>query len=228
MTILTDEQQSFVGTIGRRDMAAYRASLRGVMGVYLDGHASLQEGFVGNHALQFGKRPLGIHGIGLPLLDGDALGAFPVLLPRMRPPFGPLSNIGQMFQADEAVGVPGHDAFGDHMIGVGFQPSLSSTDRHQSPCSRTSAFFLQTLSQSRIMVRFGNNLFPRMERTASLRITGHGQIAHTYVYADHTGMGVRGSSSRLNFQGDQQVKLLVGFVIPEQRQGPCLFARLSE
>src|SRR5258707_1143599 len=31
-----------------------------------------------------------------------------------------------------------------------------------------------------------------------------------------------------SFHTGKQVELFVGFVIPEQRQGPCLFARLSE
>ncbi len=108
------------------------------------------------------------------------------------------------------------------MIGILLQPSLSSANRHQSPGCGASAFFLKTLSQSRVMVRFGNHLFPCMERTVSLGVAGHGQITHTYVHAGHTGMCLRRGISRLNFQGDQQVKLLVGFVIPEQRSPDVL------
>ena len=56
-------------------------------------------------------------------------------------PLGSLSDVCQIFQTDQTVGVPGHDAFGDHMIGVLLQPSLSSADRPKATGCRTSAFF---------------------------------------------------------------------------------------
>jgi hypothetical protein len=80
------------------------------------------------------------------------------------------------------VGVRIHDAFGDHVIGVSFQPpirgaqpSLSSADRHQATGRSTSAFFLQTLPQSRVMIGFGDHALSRMESTLSSGGSGHGQ-----------------------------------------------------
>ncbi len=52
MTVLTDEEQARLRTIGITGMSTHRASLARIVGVYLDGHACVQEGFVGNHALQ--------------------------------------------------------------------------------------------------------------------------------------------------------------------------------
>ena len=43
------------------------------------------------------------------------------------------------------------------MIGVLLQPSLSSADRHKAARRGTSAFLLKTLSQSCVMVGFGND-----------------------------------------------------------------------
>ncbi len=148
MTVLTDEQQAFVGAVGLRGMPTHRAGLAGIVGIDVDGHASGQEGFVGNHAMQFSKGPLGVGGIGLALLPA---GLFACLA------LGSFSDVGQVFQADEAVGVLVYDAFGNDMIGILLQPSLPSTHRDESPYRGTGAFLLQTLSQTRIMVGFGSN-----------------------------------------------------------------------
>ncbi len=138
MTVLTDKHQAMVRPIGITGMSTHRASLARVVGIHLDGHAPAQEGFVGNHALQLGKRPLGVGSVGLPLLLGRFLA---MLAP------GSLSDVCQVLQPDKTTWVSGHDGLSDHMIGVGFQPSLSSTDDDQSSRGGTSAFLLQTLSQ---------------------------------------------------------------------------------
>ena len=101
MAVLTDEQQAFVGPIAITGMSAHRAGFARVVCVYLDGHRTMQKRFVGNHALQFSKRPLGGGGIGTPLL----LRRFLALLA-----MDSISDISQVLQSDEAVWVPRHDA----------------------------------------------------------------------------------------------------------------------
>ncbi len=148
MTVLADEEQALVGPISIRGMPAHRARLARIVSVYLNRHATRKQGFVGNHAVQFSKSPLRVSGIGLPLF----LRGFLALLAA-----GTLSDVCQVLQADEALWVLVYDALGNDMIGVLLQPSLPSTDGDESPRCGTGAFLLQTLSQSRIMVGFGDN-----------------------------------------------------------------------
>src|SRR5947209_18052635 len=174
MTVLTDKEQSLLGAVGISGMSTDGASLAGVVGIDFDGHVPLQEGFVGNHALQLGKTPFGVGCIRTSLLFARFLATFALC---------PFSNICQVLQADEAVGVLSHDALGDHMIGVGFQPSLSSADRHKAAGGGTSAFLLQTPSQSRIMVGFGNHTFAALEGWFPSGRGSNRQIAHPYINA---------------------------------------------
>src|SRR5437588_3138582 len=120
MAVLTDEQQALVGPIAITGMSAHRAGFARVVCVYLDGHRTMQKRFVGNHAVQFSKRPFGVGSIGLPLLLARFLAS------------GSLPNVGQIFQSNETVGGSRHDALGDQMIGVSFRPSLSSANRHKT------------------------------------------------------------------------------------------------
>src|SRR6266704_4389210 len=168
MTMLADKQESFVGAVRSAGMPAHGTCLARIMGVYLDCHRPVQEGFVGNHAMQFSKGPFGVDSIGTPLLLARLLAALA---------FGPFSNVCQLFQPNQTVRMAGHDALGDDMIGVLLQPSLSSANHDQPPCGRTSAFLLKTLSQSRIMIGFGNNVLPRVEGPISHGGSGHGQVA---------------------------------------------------
>src|SRR6266699_3055002 len=140
-------QETLMGTVPRTEMSTHRARLRSIVGVYLDRHRTVQESFIGNHAMQFGKRPLGLSSVGFPLFLAHLFALST---------FRSLSNVFQLLQADQAVRVSDHDAFGDHMIRVLLQPSLPSTNDHQSPGSRTGAFLLQALSQSRSMISFMN------------------------------------------------------------------------
>src|SRR6266702_2182953 len=206
MTVLTDEQQAFVGAVGLTGMPTHRAGFAGIVGIDFDGHASGQEGFVGNHALQFSKGPFGVGCIGLALLPAG-LFAFLALYSS--------SDVCQVFQADEAVRVLVYDAFGHDMIGILLQPSLPSTQSDESPCRGTGAFLLKTLSQTRIMVGFGNHALSRMKRARSLGGRGDGQIAHPDIHSSHTAMGVGGGVCYRNFQGDEQIELLLGLIIPE-------------
>src|SRR6266568_8094516 len=123
MTVLTDEQQAFVGAVGLRGMPTHRAGLAGIVGIDVDGHASGQEGFVGNPAMQFSKGPFGVDCISLALLQTSLFACLALCS---------FADVCQVFQADEAVGVLVYDAFGNDMIGILLQPSLPSTHRDES------------------------------------------------------------------------------------------------
>ena len=119
MAVLTHEQQAVLGAVRFARMPTHRAGFARRVGIDLDRHALMQEGFVGDHAVQFGKGPLGIGGIGLPLLPGNGLGAAAVLrYASSGPPLRALANVGQVLQSDEAMRVLIDDACGDHMISV--------------------------------------------------------------------------------------------------------------
>src|SRR5579884_1060990 len=117
--------------------------------------------------------------------------------------------MSQLFQPDQAMRMTLDDAFGHNMVGVLFQPSLSSTDRHQATGSRTSAFFLKTLAQSCIMIGFGHNGFAREEGARSLHGTGHGQIAYSDIHPHEVGVLLGSRLWHFDLKGDQQVELLV-------------------
>ena len=119
MTVLADEEQALVGTIGITGISAHWTSLACIVGVYFDRHRTVQESFIRNHAVQLSKRPFGVGRIGFPLLQ---TGLFAFLA------FRSFSNICQIFQSDHAGRMLFHDAFGDYVIGVLLQPSLSPTD----------------------------------------------------------------------------------------------------
>src|SRR5258708_33994158 len=93
MTVLADEEQALVGTIGITGMSAPGTSLAGIVGVYFDRHRTAEQGFIRNHALQLGKRPFGVGRIGFPLLQ---TGLFAFLA------FRSFSNACQVFQSDHA------------------------------------------------------------------------------------------------------------------------------
>src|SRR6266704_6245006 len=130
---------------------------------------------------------------------------------------GSISDVCQLFQSDETGGVSGHDAFGDVVVGVLLQPSLSSTDHHQTTGSRTSAFLLKTLSQSRIVVCFGHNVFAGMKRMVSPGASSHRQVANSHIHARDSRVGFRCWLYYLYLKGDQQVEVFLGLVVPQFR-----------
>src|SRR5262249_44440614 len=205
-TVLTDEQQTLMRAIGITGMAAHRARLARVVGVYLDRHRPVQEGFIGNHPVQFGKGPFGIGSVRLSLLFARP---FAMLAPSA------LTDVCQVLQSNQRMGISRDDAFGDRVIGILLQPSLSPTQHDGSSCGGASAFLLQTLPQSRIMVGFRNLAFPRMKGMSSSGGSGDCQVAHPYIHPCHTGMRFRSRICYLKFQGYQQVELLAWLVIPE-------------
>src|SRR5438128_8352621 len=100
MAVLTHEEQAVLRAVRFAGMPTDGACLTAVVGINLDGHRLVQECFIGNHTMQFSKGPLGIGGIGLPLLPGNRFGSLAVLLAPMGAPFGALTNVGQILQAD--------------------------------------------------------------------------------------------------------------------------------
>src|SRR6266852_2934878 len=206
VTVLTDKQEPFVGTIRITGMSTHRAGFARVVGVYLNSHTLMQEGFIGNHTVQFSKGPLGVGRIGSSLLLRGLLAMLA---------FGPFSDVLQVFQPNQTVWVLDDDAFGDDMIGVLLQPSLSSSDYHQTAGSRTSAFLLKTLPQSRIMVGYGNNLFSRVKRLLSLGGRCYCQVADTHINPDNVRMRCGRRLFHLNLKTHQQVELLPWLVIPQ-------------
>src|SRR5258708_28303906 len=205
MTVLADEHQALLRAIGIAGMPTHRASLAGVVGIHFDRHRTLQERFVGNHAVQLSKSPLGRGSIGTSLLLARLVA---MLAPSA------LADVCQLFQSNQAVRISGHDPFGDPMFGILVQPSLSSANGDQAPCSRASAFLLQTLPQSRIMVGFGDDLLAAMEGTVSPGGSSDCQVANAYIHTGDTRMGFRCGVCYLHLQGDQQIELFLGFVIP--------------
>jgi len=127
MAVLTDKQETLIRTISITGVSTHRASLARVVGVYLDCHTPSQERFRGNHALEFSKRPLGVGGVGFPLLFAHSFAFLVSFAARSA-----LSDVCQKLQSDQTVGILGHDAFRDSMIGVLLQPSLSSANHHQT------------------------------------------------------------------------------------------------
>jgi hypothetical protein len=96
LAILTDEEQPVVGTVLRAGLPTLGTSLAAVVRIDLHGHTLMQQGFIGDHTLQFGKAPLGVGRIGFSLL----LARLFALLADAS-----LADVGQVFQADEAMWV---------------------------------------------------------------------------------------------------------------------------
>ena len=154
MATLTDEKQSLTRAVLITGVSTHRASLARVVGIHLESHRIVQEGFIGNHGLQLSKRPLRVTGVGLTLRARRFL----ALLADAS-----LTNICQIFQSNEGMRMSFHNALTHDMIGILLQPSLSSTNHDKSSCSRTSAFLLQTPSQACVVIGLGNHGFARME-----------------------------------------------------------------
>ena len=82
----------------------------------------------------------------MPGLWGDWLEAFAVFLASSFPAFGALSNIFQEFQSKKGMWMVLNDLFGEGVIGVRFEPSLSLLDASHPTFRATSAFFLQAFA----------------------------------------------------------------------------------
>src|SRR5258708_5915061 len=205
-TVLTDEKQAVLGPIPFTGMPTDRTSLARIMGIDFDGHTLLQEGLVGNHGVQFGKGPLGIDGIGPALLLARLLALMP---------FGAFSNVGQVLQAKERMRMRAHESLTHDMIGVLLQPSLPSTNHDEPSRGRTGAFSLKTLARPCVMIGLGNDGFAGIKRLLAPGGSGHSQVAETHIYPNDRCMRFGRRLCHFYFQGDEQVKLLPGLVVPE-------------
>src|SRR6266571_2696061 len=212
-TTLTDEKQSLPRTIVLTRIATHGARLARIVGVHFDGHTALQGGFISDHGMQFGKRPLALSDVGLALL----LSRFLAMLA-----LGTFADVYQVFQSNKGMWVLFDNALTYDMIGVLLQPSLSLAHLHQTARRCTSAFLLKTLSKSRVMVGLGNHRFTGMEGGFSFHRTTDCQITHPHIDTDNTGLALWGGIGGLDFKGDEQVELFTGFVIPEfSRSDAC-------
>ncbi len=206
MTVLADEQEALLRPILPGRMPTTRAGLRGVVGIHLDGHAFIHEGFVGNQSVQLRKGPPGLCCIGFALLLRRL---FAMLA------FGALTNVCQVLQADETVGVLLDDAPTHDMVTIRFQPSLSPTDPYEATPGVASAFALQPFLEPSIMVRFLDDVFARIERTRAGGGAGHGQIAHADINTNDLCMRLGCWVCDLDLKAHEQVELLAWFVIPQ-------------
>src|SRR5437899_4233691 len=154
MATLTHKREPFVRTVRKRGIAASGACLAGVVGIYPNGHTARKQGFVGKIAMQLSKGPGRGMPVGFALFLRGLLASFPL---------GALTDVCQVFQPDDAVGVTVHDAAADGVVDRLFQPSLSPSNHDESSRGRTSAFVLQPLSQTCIVISFDSHLFPRIE-----------------------------------------------------------------
>src|SRR5260370_42473135 len=109
----------------------------------------------------------------------------------------------------------GDNGFRDAVISLQFQPSLSSAERDLSPRCRTSAFLLQAFTEPGVVVSFRPDAFAGIEPASVGQRSRRCQVALPDIYPYHGRQPVRSWLWYLQFQGDQQVKLLVHFVLPE-------------
>lgn len=206
MTVLANKEQPIVWAIGRTRKTASGTHLARVCRVHLHGHTSRERRLVGNHVLQFSKSPLGGSSIGTALLLGSAFALAP---------FRPFVDICQIFQPDDTVWMCVNNTPGDGMICLQLQPSLSSADDYQPTGSRTSAFLLQSFSQARIVIGFSAYRLARIEGCLVLGGGCDGKVSLSYVHTYNHLVTLGSWVCFLNLKTDQQVELLVRFVIPE-------------
>lgn len=215
MTIDTTKQQAFAGPIVLRDMPTFGASLRGGIGIDFDDHAARKCGFIGQHPMQFGKAPFGVHRIRLALLTRDFFNTFAVFLPSSGAPAGPLSNAAKVFNANERTRVLLANRSTDLVVGLLLQPSFSPRDRLQATGGAASAFTLQAFAQSCVMIGAMSDTFAWVEGGFASIIRGHSQIAYTNIHPNDLLMVFWLWIGDLDGEGDDQIKLFARLVVPQ-------------
>jgi hypothetical protein len=138
LTVLAHKEQPLVGSIPTCSVPTPRTGLTARVRVNRDRHALLQQGFVGNHAVQLGKGPPRLHHIGA---------ALPLARLLASASSAALTNIGQVFEPDQAVRIACHNPRTDHMVAILLQLSRSSADAQEFPPGGTRAFVLQPFSR---------------------------------------------------------------------------------
>jgi hypothetical protein len=107
--------------------------------------------------------------------------------------------------------------FGDAVIGLRFEPSLSLFDASQATFRPTSAFVLQAFAQSCVMVGLVSCSFPWMKAGFACRGGSDREIADTYIHPDDFGELFAGWLCYVNREGHEQIECLLSPVIPEFR-----------
>ena len=73
MTTLTDKEQTLVRAIALPGITTFGTGLTGIMCIHFDAHGASASRFVGDHALQFSKGPLGSMVVRTALFDAGVL-----------------------------------------------------------------------------------------------------------------------------------------------------------
>ena len=128
MATLADKEQALLRAIVLTGIPTHGASPDGVIRIDFHCHTTCTHRFVGNIAMQFSKGPFRGMSVCSSLFPGCFLS---MLAP------GALTDMGQVFQADDAVWVAVHNAPTDLMVAILFQPSLSSAQHDESSCGGT-------------------------------------------------------------------------------------------
>src|SRR6478672_2923705 len=108
--------------------------------------------------------------VGSALLHRGVLPLLPLLPRAFAFTSGVLADMGQGFQTDEGVRVGVHDLPTDAVVALLLQPSLSSAHHDEASGGRASAFVLQALPQSGVVVRLRTGLGARKEGCFVVRI----------------------------------------------------------
>jgi hypothetical protein len=127
--------------------------------------------------MQLGKGPLRVHPIGFARLCRDLFIALAVFLARVLSAPCVLPNVRQVFQSNQGMGMLLNDLFGDAMVRLQFQPSLSLLDTLQASFRAASAFVLQAFAQSCVMVGSMSHPSPWMKARLARRSGGHGKTS---------------------------------------------------
>src|SRR5258708_28740044 len=114
-----------------------------------------------------------------------------------------------------------NDLFGDCMICLQFQPSLSLLDPLQSSYRATSAFLLQAFTQSCIVVSSMSYSLSWMKGRLACRGRSHCQIANTNIYAGDFGKLFTGWLRHVDFQRNEYIEGFPGFIVPELGVAYC-------
>jgi hypothetical protein len=136
--------------------------------------------------------------------------------------------VGQVFDANERVGMAGDNLLADGVIGVQLQPSLSLRQRDATPGGAASAFPLKSFLQAGIMIYSLAYLLSTIELGVARGRGNRGQITLAHIDADHL-IRVHGHRIRtIDHHRHQQVEALFALVIPQlgsPEMGPVLLQK---
>src|SRR5712692_3278243 len=146
---------------------------------------------------------------------GNWFGAFALLLASFPAPLRAFADAGEVLQTDQGMWMRHDNRFRDAVISLQFQPSLSPTQGKHTPLCGASAFFLQAFLEPGVVVSFRPDAFAGIEPASVGQRGSRCQVTLPNIYPYHRRQHVGSWLRYLQFQGDQQVKLLVGCVVPE-------------